>query len=772
MTPVDRYTFGDREHVALRMVECIGETPSEHHFADQDEEPEGGEPELPAWLMRYVALRFLLVFWLRLSDPQNDWKGPREDDWQHKTYIPTDYREGMQVGVKLGTEVAPRHYLLDVDLDWVAGIQFAPRFLPRTGFVFGRASKPLGHAFYTTSTPVVTKKFTDIDGTTIVELRGTKADGSIGLQTALPPSMHRPSGEVVTQTMDGDIAHDDAVPHRVALYAVACFLGRHWPKNGPDTNQHDTAAYAAGFLCRRGVDLTLVPVIVEVAATLGGDDNVRDRVRYAQGTVEKFRAGDTKLAGGPKLAKEVGEAVVARLREWLPVADQLAAAIERLNKRFAIVSVANKVVVMDNLPDGSIKTLWPFDEFKKLLSKERIKLESGDDAKVVPLAPIWITHKDGRRYESLVYDMPGSAERCGPDDYNGWLGFTVAPKAGDWSKNKDHILTIICRGLADLYAWLFNWMAALVQFPGRHAFTSIVLRGGEGVGKGHLAHLMLGGLFYKQQYLHIIGAGMLTGQFNEHLSGKVLVFADESTWGGDLKAANKLKGLVTESTVPIERKFLPIVEEPSCLHIIIASNDEWPVAIPKDDRRFTVFDVAEDKRQDDAHFTPLRAELANGGLAAMLHDLLQHKIDESALRHPPSTTGKQEVMLQSLKPIERWWYEKLATGTMSFTTQNAAGDFVTVDGWPTRVAKAVLHEDYHAFLDKHRETRSRRSTETELGMFLSKLAKARTTRENWELQPLEECRACWVKECGWPKDYRWPEDEADEQRADRNESPF
>ena len=347
-----------------------------------------------------------------------------------------------------------------------------------------------------------------------------------------------------------------------------------------------------------------------------------------------------------------------------------------------------------------------------------------------------------------------------PDDYNGQLGFTVKPAPGDWSKNREHVLTIICKGNEALYRWVFNWCAALVQWPGRHAFTALVLRGKQGVGKGHFAHLMLGALFHKQQYLHIIGAGMLTGQFNEHLSGKVLVFADESTWGGDPKAANKLKGLVTESTVPIERKFLPLVEEPSCLHTVIASNDEWPVAIPKDDRRFTVLDVAEDKRQDDAHFTPLRAELANGGLAAMLHDLLTHEIDESALRHPPTTTGKQEVMLQSLKPIDRWWYEKLLTGLL------------LGDAWPERVDKGILHADYLSFLDKLRDTRSRRSTETELGMFLSKHAKAISERGFWTLKPLEDCRTLWVKECGWNAKHQWPEDEGDRQMAERDEPPF
>ena len=330
----------------------------------------------PRCLSRYVALGFALVFWPRLDDPKNDWKGPRENDWGKKDYRAADYRDGMQVGVKTGVEIAPGRYLMDADLDWAPGIRYVQRFL-QASFRFGRASKPIGHVFYTTSAPATSYKFTDIDGTTLVERRGMKADGSIGLQTMSPPSVHRDAGEVLTGKVDDGILHDDTAAAAITAYAVACLLGRHWPANGPDTNQHDTAAYAAGFLCRRGVDLNVVPTIVEVAATIGGDDNVADRVRYAQDTVEKFRAGEQKLAGGPKLAKEVGEAVVTRLREWLPLTDPLPAGIERLNKRFAIVSVGNKVVVMDNLPDGSIKKLWPFEEFKKLLSKEHVTMESG-----------------------------------------------------------------------------------------------------------------------------------------------------------------------------------------------------------------------------------------------------------------------------------------------------------------------------------------------------------------------------------------------------------
>src|SRR5204863_5939877 len=150
--------------------------------------------------------------------------------------------------------------------------------------------------------------------------------------------------------------------------------------------------------------------------------------------------------------------------------------------------------------------------------------------------------------------------------------------------------------------WLLNWCAALVQQPGQHAWAAVVLRSGQGTGKTYFGDHMFGGLFHRQQYLHLLGANQLTCEFNEHLSGKALIYADESTWGGDKQAASKLKGLVTESTVAIHRKFLKMVEEPSALHIIIASNHEWPIPAEWDDRRFFVLDVNEKKQQDDTDF--------------------------------------------------------------------------------------------------------------------------------------------------------------------------
>src|SRR5690606_11942272 len=102
-----------------------------------------------------------------------------------------------------------------------------------------------------------------------------------------------------------------------------------------------------------------------------------------------------------------------------------------------------------------------------------------------------------------------------------------------------------------------------------------------------------------------------------------------------------------------------------------------------------------------------------GGHAAMLYDLLNHQVNKAWLRHPINTLAKIDVMTRSLPPSERWWLEKLETGVL------ADGSLWPESGEWTDVDKSVMHRDYIAFLDTHmRASHARRSTETELGVFL------------------------------------------------------
>ncbi len=85
----------------------------------------------------------------------------------------------------------PSNNLLDVDLDCLEGRLAAPLLLLETAWVFGRQSAPRSHWIYRAdrSLDSAQLKFTDLDGSDLVELRGT------GGLTVYPPSTHRETGE-------------------------------------------------------------------------------------------------------------------------------------------------------------------------------------------------------------------------------------------------------------------------------------------------------------------------------------------------------------------------------------------------------------------------------------------------------------------------------------------------------------------------------------------------------------------------------------------------
>jgi predicted P-loop ATPase len=246
-------------------------------------------------------------------------KGPTDKGWPQKRYTLDDYNAEDNVGVLLGTEIQPGKFLLDVDFDWPEGVPMASELLPPTQFGFGRDSRKISHAFYTTSTPQASFKFEDITGGRVfVELRGTKVDGTIGHQTMLPPSIH-PSGEEVVMRMDASIAHDDTVVRWLALYATACIL---YSRLGPRGVVHDVRLALAGLLCNLGLKDNEVLAVGRAMARLAGND-VADMELACKSTLLKYRKGDKVTADKAMLQAlgEGGKLVLNRIRDWLGESD-------------------------------------------------------------------------------------------------------------------------------------------------------------------------------------------------------------------------------------------------------------------------------------------------------------------------------------------------------------------------------------------------------------------------------------------------------------------
>jgi hypothetical protein len=151
-------------------------------------------------------------------------KGPTAPKWQLQKWQPDDFGADDNIGVLLGPRSGD---LVDIDLDCPEALALADIYLPPTGAVFGRASKPRSHRLYIA--PEARKEtFADpTNGEMIVELRAAGRDVA-GHQTLFPPSIA--DGE--RREWYGDRIEPTAIAApalrtSVAWLAIGCLVMKH-----------------------------------------------------------------------------------------------------------------------------------------------------------------------------------------------------------------------------------------------------------------------------------------------------------------------------------------------------------------------------------------------------------------------------------------------------------------------------------------------------------------------------------------------------------------
>ncbi|WP_230852431.1 primase-helicase family protein, partial [Vibrio crassostreae] len=131
----------------------------------------------------------------------------------------------------------------------------------------------------------------------------------------------------------------------------------------------------------------------------------------------------------------------------------------------------------------------------------------------------------------------------------------------------------------ECYEYLMNWVAHMIQKPEEKPEVAIVLKAGQGTGKGTFVDPL--GKIIGAHFVHLTEQSQVVGRFNSLLENRVLIFADEF-FAGSKKHTDQLKGMITEKTAKIERKGVDSIIVPSFSRLIMASNHEYIVSIEKD----------------------------------------------------------------------------------------------------------------------------------------------------------------------------------------------
>jgi hypothetical protein len=130
---------------------------------------------------------------------------------------------------------------------------------------------------------------------------------------------------------------------------------------------------------------------------------------------------------------------------------------------------------------------------------------------------------------------------------------------------------------------------------------------------------------------------------------------------------------VTEPVIHINEKHQPARQTRSYHRFIAATNANHFKNTENDDRRDFTLRVSEIHKGDHDYWKALYDEIENGGVAAMVHDLLTMDLSEFNVRVKPVTKELLEQKLNSLPHIERWWHDCLDCGSF------AIGPFTNVD---------------------------------------------------------------------------------------------
>lgn len=212
----------------------------------------------------------------------------------------------------------------------------------------------------------------------------------------------------------------------------------------------------------------------------------------------------------------------------------------------------------------------------------------------------------------------------------------------------NHFLEVVSSGNDEVYEYLLDWLADMIQNPNKKNGVAILLKSRkEGAGKNSMTDLLMDilgkSLSYTTDRLED-----LTNKFNAHLQGKLLIVADELANYAGHKVADTLKSMITCTRRPIEDKGKAIVMVSARERYIFTSNSDIPLRISSSDRRYLALEVSDKYIGDSDYFDSLYEELESEDSQRAFFLYLANRNIARDWKKIPMTGLKRELMKEAV----------------------------------------------------------------------------------------------------------------------------
>jgi Family of unknown function (DUF5906) len=303
----------------------------------------------------------------------------------------------------------------------------------------------------------------------------------------------------------------------------------------------------------------------------------------------------------PKTSPEPSKALTV-VKETLPPLLTVDPAIAAMNEHHAIIdNVGGKTVIAcwEPSPLDPSKLMVIFQDKSSFLlrySNKKMLVDFPNGPMSVRIGEHWLGHRHRRQYRGVTFlpAGPGLINEC----LNLWRGWGCDAKPGDWGLIRRHIEEVVASGNEEFADYIMRWIAWSIQHPDQQAEVALVLIGAKGAGKGTLARCLQP--IFGAHAFQVTSREEVIGKFNGHLQDCILFIADEAYWGGDKRCVGRLQGMITETTLPIERKGIDVFQVRNFLHVVMLAEPGWVIPAGRHERRYAAFAVSTKKLGDRA----------------------------------------------------------------------------------------------------------------------------------------------------------------------------
>ncbi|MGB0945158.1 MAG: toprim domain-containing protein, partial [Marinomonas sp.] len=204
--------------------------------------------------------------------------------------------------------------------------------------------------------------------------------------------------------------------------------------------------------------------------------------------------------------------------EWVIRGECVEEDVKTINRKFTHIVTGGKnyiATIGTDAADNKMMIFYKLDEFKSMMGhypKATIYAPSGAATKR-NIGAVWLEHEDARVCYNGVTFRPVN-ERFYKGKLNTYFGHGVEAiehSQEDVAPYLDHIKQIICDNNEECYQYVINWLAHMIQKPEEKPGVAIIMKSGQGTGKGVFVEPLR--KIMGSHYCYADKSGMLTGRF-------------------------------------------------------------------------------------------------------------------------------------------------------------------------------------------------------------------------------------------------------------------